>query len=109
MLVLHSLVFPKTDNNNLEEAKVFFLSSTMDSLHFHLLHLFECGLRTKSEVKIVDDSEMKDLEYFDPEFCRINRMIEERKKTTKTFERLKSGKNEKYNIKIKQTFKTRLY
>ena len=67
----------------------------MDSLHFYLFHLFECGLRLKKEDKKyqdydnkAEDDEMVEDEYYDKQFAKINGILSQRQRKIKPFERL---------------------
>eukprot|EP01084_Bolivina_argentea_P054605 100134_1 len=77
-----------------------FFKQTMDSLHFYLFHLFECGLREKKLDLNNDDinsEERKDDDYFDAEFSRLHKSMNERKHITASFSRFKT--NHKFTIK----------
>eukprot|EP01084_Bolivina_argentea_P263327 445653_1 len=113
-----------TDDN---EAKTVdelcnFYTKILDSLHFYLLHLYQCGLRTQkqNEDDIKNgDTDHGDDEYFhqefarvsrliqaeahhdddkcfDKEFSRISRLIQERQHITTTFNRFKN--NTKFSL-----------
>eukprot|EP01083_Nonionella_stella_P112894 332571_1 len=77
------------------DATVQFYSQRMDSLHFYLLHLFECGLRTPN-VTPNDDEDEKDM-YFDQDFARISTLMNERAHIRLSFDRFKNST--KFNIK----------
>ena len=73
----------------------------MDSLHFYLFHLYQCGLRViQSEEKEKEDEEKGDKEYFDAAFSRIVKAINERKHITANFNRFEN--NNKYNLNVQQ-------
>ena len=105
------------EDNKLDPILTFF-KETFDSLHFYLLHLFECGMRTKKEIKENkenDDQYADDDEFVDKMFLRIHQNINQRKHLTKIFNRFKN--NKKFNININKqqdnknniTFMDRLY
>eukprot|EP01083_Nonionella_stella_P051470 136653_1 len=82
------------------DAIVQFYSQLMDSLHFYLLHLFDCGLRTPN-VTANDDDDDDDTnedhdQYFDKQFARVSRMVNERHHIRLSFGRFKT--NTKFNI-----------
>ena len=72
-----------------------FYKQIIDSLHFYLYHLFECGLRSIPHSKINDD--VDDI-YFDKEFFRMNNCLNQRKYLIQTFNRFKN--NDKFNINV---------
>eukprot|EP01083_Nonionella_stella_P173475 598520_1 len=81
------------------DAIVQFYSQLMDSLHFYLLHLFECGLRTPNVTPNDDDNDDKKEDhdqYFDKQFARVSRMVNERHHIRLSFGRFKT--NTKFNI-----------
>ncbi len=87
-------------DKNVLDPEVSFFAETMDSLHFYLFHLFECGLRsiiTEDGVVDDDDDEMKqEDEFYDAEFAKISRRISERQYMTKSFDRFTKSKNNKF-------------
>eukprot|EP01084_Bolivina_argentea_P090682 163351_1 len=73
----------------------------MDSLHFYVFHLFDCGLRTIIGNDIDEDNdEIKQdkQEYFDVVFARVTKMINDRKYITSSFARFRN--NNKFNMAI---------
>eukprot|EP01083_Nonionella_stella_P235457 827935_1 len=79
---------------------VQFYSQLMDSLHFYLLHLFDCGLRTPN-VTANDDDDDDDTnedhdQYFDKQFARVSRIVNERDHIRSSFGRFKT--NTKFNM-----------
>eukprot|EP01084_Bolivina_argentea_P253538 425920_1 len=81
-------------NENIQMDPILnFYKITMDSLHFYIFHLFDCGMRTiktnnnenENDNKIKEET--KDSEYFDADFARINSIINDRKHITATFDR----------------------
>eukprot|EP01083_Nonionella_stella_P072168 194396_1 len=86
------------------DASVQFYSQLMDSLHFYLLHLFECGLRTPKVTPNDDDNDDKKEDhdqYFDKKFSRVSRMVNERHHIRLSFGRFKT--NTKFNIQAAAT------
>eukprot|EP01083_Nonionella_stella_P278158 945812_1 len=86
------------------DEKLNVYTETFDGLHFHLLHSFDVGLRTKQSQDAEEMSEMND-RYYDPEFARINQMILERRHLTTSFPRF-SPKHNKFSIPIDHPKKT---
>eukprot|EP01083_Nonionella_stella_P289492 985092_1 len=80
------------------DVNVQFYSQLMDSLHFYLIHLFECGLRTTNVDPPDDDCANKedDDKYFDKQFARISKTVNERRKIRLSFGRFKM--NTKFNM-----------
>eukprot|EP01083_Nonionella_stella_P237085 832042_1 len=86
------------------DAIVQLYSQLMDSLHFYLLHLFECGLRTPNVTPNDDDDDDKKEDhdqYFDKQFARVSRMVNDRHHTRLPFGRFKT--NTKFNMKTAPT------
>ncbi len=88
-------------NENIQMDPILnFYKITMDSLHFYIFHLFDCGMRTiilndnENQIK----EEKKDSEYFDADFARINSIINDRKHITQSFARFRN--NNKFNINV---------
>ena len=91
--------------------KITFYKNIMDSLHFYLFHLYHSGLRVtkhdeEEEIKDDNDDTNTDDEHFDKIFYRLNKQIEERKHLTKSFERFKSNKNNKFNLAVNNNNET---
>eukprot|EP01084_Bolivina_argentea_P234502 394798_1 len=87
-------------NKNLPDSKLNFLIETMDSLHFYLFHLFDCGLRciVNDDIYETDDDNTTENEYFDAEFCRLNKRIVQTQSVTHAFVRFNLNKNNKFKI-----------
>ena len=85
----------KSNKENAADYKFRFYQESMDSLHFYLYHLFDCGLRAvpsapnDEELKNDDDdnNNIKNGDCFDAEFSRINKTINDRKHITEQFDR----------------------
>eukprot|EP01084_Bolivina_argentea_P238632 400900_1 len=90
------------DNDSESDSVLNFYTTTMDSLHFYLFHLFDVGLRVKSNPNDIDikDENDNNVKCFDKEFSRIISMINERKHITAAFNRFNT--NDKFNINVKQ-------
>eukprot|EP01083_Nonionella_stella_P082365 227333_1 len=86
------------------DKKLDFCMETFDGLHFHLLHLFDVGLRTKQSHDADITDEMDDPHY-DAEFARINQMILDRQHLTRSFPRF-SPKHNKFSLPIDHPKKT---
>eukprot|EP01084_Bolivina_argentea_P306808 530231_1 len=85
--------------NNVLDPTLNFYKITMDSLHFYMFHIFECGLRTLNRMENENSNELKsDNEYFDPLFARVSKMINDRINITKSFMRFKS--NHKFTLMV---------
>eukprot|EP01084_Bolivina_argentea_P226124 382004_1 len=101
----HQTKTQNTDSRKALDNVLNFYKITMDSLHFYLVHLFECGLRTNTINNSDAKRELKpnkDNEYYDQSFAHITRIINERKRISDSFNRFKN--NNKFNIGfIKQT------
>ena len=92
------------DDNNNFDGQFEFYKTTMDSLHFYLLHLFHVGLRAiknkineeqqEEEVKQEGDQ----VESLDKEFSRIVKAITDRRHISDSFDRFKS--DGKFNISV---------
>eukprot|EP01083_Nonionella_stella_P287534 978756_1 len=89
------------------DSIVRFYAQVLDSLHFYLLHLFECGLRTeKGNPNDTDDNKQVDAagnasKYFDKSFARVSKMINARQHIRLAFHRLKN--NSKFNIQAAES------
>eukprot|EP01083_Nonionella_stella_P086494 240342_1 len=86
-------------SNQFMDSTVQFYSHLMDSLHFYLLHLFECGLRTPNVNPNDDDDDDKKEDhdqYFDKQFARVSRIVNERHHIRQSFGRFKT--NTKFNM-----------
>ena len=83
------------DEKQIENNKLLnFYVTTLDSLHFYLFHLYDSGMRVKSQQneekqqqKMEDDSDI-----FDFEFSRICTEIKQRRSCRKAFDRFKNDK-----------------
>eukprot|EP01083_Nonionella_stella_P197235 725319_1 len=87
------------------DATVQFYSQVLDSLHFYLVHLFECGLRTEQpNPNTADDDEEANQNmytYFDKAFDKVAKLINERQHIRSGFNRLeKKSTNSKFNIQM---------
>ena len=90
-------------NNDIDLVTEYHVNN-MDSLHFHIYHSYDAGLRVSStqlqnEYNILSKSaqneEQKDDEYFDIEFKRLRTAISRTARKTELFRRFKRGKNPK--------------
>ena len=89
----------ENDKKNKNDKLLNFYVTTLDSLHFYLLHLFESGLRVKrgeNKEKEEEEEEQGEEDIFDFEFSRIYKEISKRRSTRKSFDRFKS--NSKFTI-----------
>ncbi len=87
-------------NNGLDPILDFY-KLTMDSLHFYIFHLFDCGLRTiniGNDIDENDEIKQDKKEYFDAAFARVTKMINDRKYITKSFQRFKN--NNKFSMVV---------
>ena len=82
------------ENNNNDDESINLLNfyiDTMDSLHFYLLHLFDCGLRVKrDENKENEDTKIQENDnddVFDVAFDRIAKAVNQRKSVRDFFNR----------------------
>eukprot|EP01084_Bolivina_argentea_P242283 406498_1 len=72
-----------------------FYRKTMDSLHFYLFHLYDCGLRiATSDIKTEENAN----ESYDQKFSRICGIISQRKKIFSSFDRI--TKNTKFTMEV---------
>eukprot|EP01084_Bolivina_argentea_P044780 82392_1 len=82
------------DKNTLD-ATLNFYKITMDSLHFYMFHLFECGFRVIETNESNNNNKMKEnknnSEYFDAAFAKVSNYINDRKHITAVFDRFKSN------------------
>ena len=79
-------------NKDLADINLAFWSDTLDAAHFHIYHLFECGLRSKMENEQKNrDAEDGDSQYFDANFARKLKRNEKRKSLS--FARFKESTN----------------
>eukprot|EP01083_Nonionella_stella_P234825 826319_1 len=89
-----------TNTKVMTDHRVNFYSQLLDSFHFYLMHLFECGMRTETndiDQKGDEDEQMDDdNQYFDARFARISRAINQRQHIRLAFARFKT--NNKFNI-----------
>eukprot|EP01083_Nonionella_stella_P257467 881273_1 len=81
---------------------VQFYAELLDSIHFYLIHLFECGLRTE-RVNPNDTYDRKEAAaehnmYYDQAVTRISKIMNERQDIRFTFNRLNNNSS-KFNIK----------
>eukprot|EP01084_Bolivina_argentea_P211248 359363_1 len=92
-----------TTNDELDTLLDFY-RQTMDSLHFYLFHLYECGLRT-STINITEKKEndtKKHQQYVDKEFAEMMKTISETRNVTKSFDRFSTQNNHKYKIDLNE-------
>lgn len=91
---------------DVDNDRVFeFYKSTMDSLHFYIFHIFEAGLRTKSnpaQNNGANRSESDHAHFVDREFDAIRAISSATNKTTKSFQRFGCKNNSKFTIKAGQ-------
>ncbi len=87
------------------EAKLAFYRDLMDSLHFYVFHMYDCGLRTaktesESEEEMSEEKKEEfDSQYFDKVFHRINKRIRQRESVLKqSFQRFQTNKNSKFTL-----------
>eukprot|EP01083_Nonionella_stella_P254839 875311_1 len=81
------------------DSHLNFYKDLMDTLHFHLFHCFDTGLRCKKDSGDAkqDLEAAKGCDHFDAAFARMNKAILERHHITASFARF-STKNTKYKI-----------
>eukprot|EP01084_Bolivina_argentea_P295965 509665_1 len=98
----HYRMETNTNNNNVFDPILKFYKDVMDSLHFYMFHLYDCGLRvTKSEGDEDNKDENKtNDEYFDAGLSRLTRIIKEAEINTAAFDRFKVA--DKFNIKVNE-------
>ena len=90
------------DNNRDEDDDLLnFYTDTIDSLHFYLLHLFDCGLRVKRDdndknEENKDETQFDDNTLIDAAFAGILRAVNARKSTRESFNRFKN--TQKFSI-----------
>ena len=84
----------QTNNIPIDNALLDFYISNIDSVHFYLLHLYDSGLRIKSDKNKQNREQKDDQTYtdntFDAEFARICKSINQRRSITSSFNRFKS-------------------
>ena len=91
--------------NNTDDNELYFYIDIMDSLHFHLLHLYDSNLRISKKNAINHDynddekDEKRDTEYFDAEFSQKQQLISKRRTASARFERINSNKSSKFTMK----------
>ena len=95
------------NNENALDPILRFYQQSMDTLHFYVHHLYECGLRViqNEEKEEKQDEEKGDKEYFDIAFSRGIKAINERKHITANFNRFKN--DNKYNLNVPQQTDTK--
>eukprot|EP01084_Bolivina_argentea_P038061 70380_1 len=93
----------ENDESNVLDQTINLYKETMDSLHFYVFHLYDCGLRTvaaeiskdlQQNTKAVAFKEND--EYFDVLFSKIIKNVEQKKPITNCFHRFVG--NKKFNI-----------
>eukprot|EP01084_Bolivina_argentea_P253540 425928_1 len=88
------------NDKNVLDPTLNFYKITMDSLHFYIFHLFDCGFRiietndSNNEIK----QDTNDSEYFDAAFARVSKRINDRKHITATFDRFRN--NNKFDMAV---------
>merc|ERR1712228_668271 len=92
----------RINNEQVEETKdgkLRFYSETMDSLHYHLLHLFDTGMRSINEYKENDDNNEKNENdrFYDEKFAQMIERVNGKRSNTQKFERFEVSKN-KFNL-----------
>merc|ERR1712228_593317 len=92
----------RINNEQVEETKdgkLRFYAETMDSLHYHLLHLFETGMRSINEYKDEDDNDEKNENdrFYDAKFAQMIERVNGKRSNTQKFERFEVSKN-KFNL-----------
>eukprot|EP01083_Nonionella_stella_P022692 62726_1 len=81
----HSMNTKVFNISNDHDVFVQFYAQRLDSLHFYLMHLFDCGMRTEQSNAIRIDTNQQAFvadekdKYFDQEFARVKLQINERK------------------------------
>ncbi len=84
------------DEKQIEDGITHFYKTIFDSLHFYLIHLYECGLRIPTSTTNDDNMDNKNDDdnniYFDNAFSRVTRLINERQHIISSFNRFKSNK-----------------
>ena len=78
---------------NTEDDSLRFYATTMDSIHFYLNHLFDVGLRVKT-----DKSKNESIKSAGSEFLRICAAVKAGREVTKSFKRFRS--HSKFNFSI---------
>eukprot|EP01083_Nonionella_stella_P203216 741711_1 len=87
----HTTINTITKTASMDSTAQFY-SQIMDSFHFYVQHMFECGLRTETPKSGGND----DSSDIDVEFARIARMTNERQHIRSSFSRFKD--NTKFNL-----------
>ena len=72
----------------------------VDSLHFYVMHLFDCGLRVHNEYQEEINNDRDNDGKVDKQFQRILKTINERKEATLLSRRFKN--NTKFNLTVKE-------
>ena len=89
------------NNNKVDQddnSLISFYIATIDSLHFYLFHLFECGLRVADGTKYQQNDNKENEGNVDLRFSTISDQISQCRKTTETFARFQN--NYKFNIQV---------
>eukprot|EP01083_Nonionella_stella_P035993 98196_1 len=73
----HRIMRTKVSKNSMDPI-VHFYAKLVDSLHFYFIHLFDYGLRTEKASPNDTDDDQKEDRYFDKEFERVSKMVNER-------------------------------
>ncbi len=99
----HTMESNTSNNNDAFDPVLKFYKGVMDSIHFYMFHLYDCGLRVS---KIEDanedtkDENKTNNEYFDAGLSRLTRIIKEAEMNTAAFDRFKAS--DKFNIKVNE-------
>merc|ERR1712228_630743 len=91
----------RINNEQVEETKdgkLRFYSETMDSLHYHLLHLFDTGMRSINEYKENDDNNEKNENdrFYDEKFAQMIERVNGKRTSSQLFDRFEISN--KFNL-----------
>merc|ERR1712228_649656 len=101
----------RINNEQVEEikdGKLRFYAETMDSLHYHLLHLFDTGMRSINEYKDENDNDEKNENdrFYDAKFAQMIERVNGKRSHTQKFERFRVSKNKFNLVEIEDQNKT---
>lgn len=82
-----------------DDHDLWFYMDIMDSIHVHIYHLYDMGMRISSKKKSIEAYRNSDDQYFDIDLSRQKRIISNTRKATAGFERINTIKSTKFNIK----------